>query len=65
MKKRRIGRIHISQEELSKLLGYDGGRIRYIGWMSEYAEIGVVIEHPEMPLVGDDYVISRVDMKEE
>ena len=57
---KRIGRIHIEEEELSQLLGYKGGRIRYIGYMSPYAEIGIVIEHPDMPLVPKGGEIPRV-----
>ena len=62
--KKRIGRIHIDEGELCKLLGYEGGRIRYIGFMQEYAEIGKVIEHTEMPLTSKDNVIVQVDRSE-
>lgn len=58
--KYRIGRVHISEEELSELLGYEGGRIRYIGFMPDYGEIGIVIEHSEMPIVGDNCPIPQV-----
>jgi len=64
MKHKRIGRIHIDEEELSGLLGFEGGRIRYIGFMPEYGEVGIVIEHPLMPLVGPDYTIPQVDREE-
>ena len=64
MIKRRIGRIHLTEEELTKLLGYEGGRIRFIGYMHPYAEIGIVIEHPEMPLTMPNDDIKRVDIKE-
>lgn len=61
MKLRRIGRIHISEEELSALLGYKGGTIKYIGWMPSYNEIGIVIEHPDMPLLQNGAFIQRVE----
>ncbi|KKL05020.1 hypothetical protein LCGC14_2610240, partial [marine sediment metagenome] len=44
MKQKRIGRIHIDEEELCKLLGFEGGRIRYIGFMPDFGEVGIVIE---------------------
>jgi len=63
MKFRRVGRIHISEEELSRLLGYKGGRIRFIGYMVPYAELGIVIEHPEMPLIPSGAEIPQVGKK--
>lgn len=61
MIEKRLGRIHIGEEELSKLLGYEGGRVRFIGYMPECGELGIMIEHPRMPLVGDNYQIAQVD----
>lgn len=61
MRHKRMGRIHIDEEELSKLLGFEGGRIRFIGFMPEYGEIGIVVEHPKMPLVESDFMIPRAD----
>lgn len=63
-KSARVGRIHISKGELSKLLGFDGGRVYFVGWMPEYGEIGVVIEHPEMPLVREGEVIPQVERQQ-
>jgi hypothetical protein len=47
----RIGRLHINEEELSKLLGFEGGRVIFIGWMPSHRDIGITIEHENMPLV--------------
>jgi len=64
METKRMGRVHISGEKLSQLLGYEGGRIRYIGYMRDYGEIGVVIEHPDMPLMPSGGCIPQVDREE-
>lgn len=63
MRRSRVGRIHISEEELSKLLGYEGGRIRYIGYMPDYSELGIVIEHLDMPIVPSTGMIPQVERK--
>lgn len=61
--KRRVGRIHILEAELSKLLGYEGGRIIYIDFMPESLEIGIGIEHPEMSIIEDGSMIPRVERR--
>ena len=58
-----VGRIHIREEELCALLGYKGGAIRFIGWMRDYGEIGIVICHPDMPVVEEGDVLSRIERK--
>lgn len=51
MEGKRLGRIHISEEELSQWLGFKGGRIIEIGHMPDYNALGIIIEHPAMPFV--------------
>lgn len=65
MSEKRVGRIEISEEELCQLLGYSGGKIRQIGYRLEYNDIGIVIEHPDMPFdVPHGGIIPQVRRKE-
>ena len=47
-----IGMITISEELLLKLLDFDGGAIRNVrlGWT--VGEVELLIEHPDMPIIG-------------
>lgn len=57
------GIITVSKKNLLKWLDFEGGTIHRIQQNPDYwrpDDIEIVIEHPDLPEVADNYVLSRV-----